>query len=154
VADHGAVRSAAVFDLAEEPQVLDAGAARDRALLRVLHLELDRAVDVRRPEPGVVERAQHGFDGRVPDRAADVLRERQLTDADDRRAVVQSNLVHHTVFQTSVSPCNNRSPAASMPRSMRSRRSAMNLIDILRGRAADPVDRDRSYLFFENERFT
>src|SRR5256885_14754468 len=33
-------------------------------------------------------------------------------------------------------------------------RVSMNLVDVLRSRAADPADRDRTFLMFEEERFS
>ena len=58
--------------------------------MRRLHLEHRHAVDVLGLEAGVVERELDGLDGRVGDRPADVLRERQMPDADDGHAVLDA----------------------------------------------------------------
>ena len=68
----------------------DAQAARDRHLVRVLHLEHAHAVDVLGDEAGVVERELDGLDGGVGDRPADVLGERQMADADDGDPVLDA----------------------------------------------------------------
>src|SRR5581483_2471440 len=56
VADDAAAPASAVAHLAEEAEVRDAEAPRDRVLRRELDAPLHHAVDVRRPEPRVLER--------------------------------------------------------------------------------------------------
>ena len=87
VPDDAAAAAAAVADLAEEAQVRDAQVARDHVLGRDLDAPLDHAVDVRRPEPGVLEGELRRLERGHLLGAADVLRERQLPDADDRGLV-------------------------------------------------------------------
>ena len=58
--------------------------------MRVLHLEHRHAVDVLRLQAGVLERELDGFDRRVADGAADVLGEREVPDADDGDAVLDT----------------------------------------------------------------
>src|SRR5439155_22892549 len=63
-----------------------------------LDAPLRHAVDVRRPEPGVLERQLGGLERRHLLRAADVLGEGELADADDRGAVPErheARLAHH-----------------------------------------------------------
>src|SRR5438034_529247 len=87
VPDHAAPPATAVAHLAEEVQVRHAEAPRDGVLGGELDAPLRHAVDVRRPEPGVLERQLRGLERRHLLRAADVLGEGELADADDRRAV-------------------------------------------------------------------
>src|SRR5437764_408678 len=87
VPDHAAPPAAAVAHLAEEAQVRHAEAARDGVLGGDLDAPFHHAVDVRRPEPGVLERQLGGFERRYLLGAADVLGKGELAEADDRGAV-------------------------------------------------------------------
>src|SRR5262249_32952813 len=89
VGDDAAAPPAAVTNLAEEAEVRHAEVAGDRVLSRHLDAPFGHAVDVRRPEPRVLEPEPAGLGRRHVLGAPDVLREGQLPDADDRGLVLQ-----------------------------------------------------------------
>src|SRR5439155_9569639 len=90
VHERRARRAATVRDLVPPAEALDAEPPGDRHLVRRFHLEHRHAVDVLRLETGVVEGELDRLDGGVGDRAADVLREGQVADADDRDAILDA----------------------------------------------------------------
>ena len=89
VRDRLAPAAPAVADLAEETQVRDPEVARDHVLGRVLDRPLDHAVDLGRPEPRIVEGDARGLERGHVLGFADVLRERELADADDGGAILE-----------------------------------------------------------------
>src|SRR5262245_29580073 len=89
MADDTAPPAAAVADLAEPAQVRHPQVACDGVLAGHLDAPLAHAVDVRRQEAGVLERQPRRLERGHLLRAADVLGERQLTDANDGGLVAQ-----------------------------------------------------------------
>src|SRR5262249_61892194 len=79
----------AVTHLSEEAEVRHPEVAGDHVLARRLDAPLHHAVDVRRLEAGVLEREVRGLEGGHLLGAADVLREGQLPDTDDRGLVAE-----------------------------------------------------------------
>ena len=94
-------RTTAVADLAEERQITDSGGPRHGGLQVGVHGEGDQAVDVRRREPGVVERVEHRLGRQAKLAAAGVLGEVGRTDTGDRGLAGE--------HQRSSSSCDERS---------------------------------------------